>query len=112
MVAGTESARPSTPPGDVLAMVGGVVFLFVLMMLPMVGPSGARTPHHAVNFTVFLLVLFGATAFAFGALALKISARRVDRSRFPFATAALCASCAFLLIALLGGLLRGSPLPS
>jgi ABC-type Fe3+-siderophore transport system permease subunit len=109
---GAEAARPGMTSPDLLGVTGGVVFLFVLMMLPMVGPAGARTAHYPVNFSVFLLVLLASASFAFGALALKLRARRVDGGRFPALTAALCAACAGLLLALLTGALRGPPFPA
>jgi len=91
--------------GSVLTVMSGLSFFFNLMLLPLVGPAGARAPDADKNQLAFLGLL-GLT-FLLAALAtwLKMMRRREDQSPFPIWSLGLCAVCTILFILQLTGLL-------
>lgn len=97
-------ARPAV--GTALAILSGLSFLFLCMLLPLVGPSGAAAPHAAMNFYAFLGVLLLCFGLAVLAVYSKLKRRRIDASPLPFNSLALCLLCLVLLVALLSGLLK------
>ncbi|MBI9019994.1 MAG: hypothetical protein JEZ10_01895 [Verrucomicrobia bacterium] len=91
--------------GSVLVVMSGLSFFFTCMLLPLVGPAGARAPDADKNQLAFLGVL-GLT-FLLAALAtwLKLMRRREDHSPFPVWSLGLCAVCTLLFVLQLTGLL-------
>lgn len=101
--------------GSVLTVLSALSFLFLCMILPLVGPAAMRgsgspgadtAPHVGANITAFLSVLL--LTFILGALGVysKLQRRKIDGSPLPFWSVALCGICVFLLIAFLTGLLQ------
>ena len=101
--------------GNVLSVLFGLLFLFLCMILPLVGKSathGSGSPgagpmdtlwknHLFFSLTLLLTLLSGA-----GALYSKILRRREDGSPYPKATAGLLAVCVLLLLCYVTGLLK------
>jgi len=100
--------------GNVLTILSGLSFLFLCMILPIVGPAAVHgsgspgafaAPHLKMNYLAFSGVL--ALSIALGVLALisKIERRKVDGSPLPIFTIALLVILAALTIAFAAGLL-------
>lgn len=101
--------------GNVLSVLFGLLFLFLCMILPLVGKSaahGSGSPgagpmdtlwknHLFFSISLLLTLLSGA-----GALYSKILRRREDGSPYPKATAGLLAVCVLLLLCYVTGLLK------
>jgi hypothetical protein len=101
--------------GNVLSVLFGLLFLFLCMILPLVGKSavhGSGSPgagpmntlwknHLFFSLTLLLTLLVGS-----GAMASKLLRRRSDGSPFPKATAGLLAVCVLLLFCYITGLLK------
>lgn len=89
--------------GTTLAVVSGLSFFFLCMILPLVGPAGSRVDHAGQNQAVFLLVL--AVTFILSALAAysKMGRRKVDASPRPWFSFGLCGICILTLVVLLAG---------
>jgi predicted transporter len=97
-------AHPVT--GSTLTVLSGLSFLLVCMLLPMVGPAGAATPHAARNHQVFSTILLLALVLSGFAIASKIARRRRDQSPPPWLSMTLSVVLALLFVALHAGLLR------
>lgn len=106
-------ARPNV--GNLFSIAAGLSFLFLCMILPLVGPAAMRgsgspgagpVPHARANFLAFLGVLLLSLALSGLAVYSKIERRKVDGSPLPFYSIGLCIVLVFLLIALLTGLLE------
>lgn len=91
--------------GSVLTAMSGLSFFFSCMLLPLVGPAGARAPYADKNQLAFLGAV-GVT-FLLAALAtwLKLIRRREDQSPLPVWSLGLCVVCTLLLVLQLTGLL-------
>ena len=101
--------------GNVLSILFGLLFLFLCMILPLVGKSaahGSGSPgagpmdtlwknHLFFSLTLLLTLWAGA-----GAMTSKLIRRRADGSPFPKATAGLLAVCVLLLLCYVTGLLK------
>ena len=101
--------------GNVLSVLFGLLFLFLCMILPLVGKSaahGSGSPgagpmdtlwknHLFFSISLLLTLLSGA-----GALYSKLLRRREDGSPYPKATAGLLAVCVLLLLCYVTGLLK------
>lgn len=105
-------AHPVT--GTILTVASGLSFLFLTMILSIVGPAamsgsgspGAyRAPWANNNILSFLGVL--ALSLTLGVLAVlsKLERRKIDGSPLPYFSFGLCAICVFLLVAFLTGIL-------
>lgn len=101
--------------GDRLLVAAGIAFLFLCMMLPLVGPAAARgsgspgattAPYYGANFATFLVMNLLTLGLAAAALMSKLATRRAQGGRFPLASAGLVAACAFTLSALFAGLFK------
>ncbi len=99
-------ARPVV--GSVLTAVSAVAFLFLFMILPLVGSAGqaAAIPYAGKNFAFFLFVLLVCMALAGMAVASKLARRRLDGSPLPYASLGLLGMGAVLLLLLVSGALR------
>ncbi len=93
--------RPRT--GTILAVASGLMFFFLCMILPLVGPAGSRVEHAGQNQAVFLLVLFSTFALAAAATYSKLGRRKVDGGSLPWFSFGLCAVCMITLFVLLVG---------
>ena len=93
--------KPKT--GTTLAVMSGLSFFFLCMILPLVGPAGSRVDHAAQNQSAFLLVL--AITFSLAALATysKLGRRKLDGAPRPWFSIGLCGVCVLTLIVLLLG---------
>ena len=101
--------------GNILSVVFGLLFLFLCMILPLVGKSaahGSGSPgagpmdtlwknHLFFSVTLLLTLLAGA-----GAMASKLLRRRHDGSAYPKCTAGLLTVCVLLLLCYAAGLLK------
>ncbi len=97
-------ARPEV--GTVLTVLSGLCFLFVCMILPLVGKAGSVVVHSGKNTLAFALVLLATLVFAVLATWSKLKRRRLDHSPVPHFSIILMALSGFLLLALVTGLLR------
>lgn len=119
-----EPSHPSSPAlrllasprlGNFLSVLFGLLFLFLCMIVPLVGKSathGSGSPgaapmdtlwknHLFFSMTLLLTLLSGA-----GALASKLLRRRDDGSPYPKATAGLLSVCVLLLLCYVSGCLK------
>jgi len=87
--------------GTALAVLSGLSFFFLCMILSFVGPAGSKVPHADQNKVAFLSVLL--LTFVLAALSgwSKLGRRRVDGSPFPYFSFGLCGVCLFTLVILL-----------
>lgn len=91
--------------GTALTILSGLSFLFVCMILPLVGRSGSAAPHADKNYRAFLGVLLLSLALGILAAISKIERRKIDGSPLPYLSLGLSGVCLVLLMALLTGLL-------
>lgn len=105
-------ARPAV--GTALTICSGLSFLFLGMLLPLVGPAAmhgsgspgaTRAPWATRNYLTFLGVLLVSLTLAILATWSKLERRRIDRSPLPYFSMGMIGICLVLLIALLTGLL-------
>lgn len=101
---GAAARRPGVM-GNALAMGGGVSFLFLCMILPLVGPSGVATAHAEKNALAFGGVLAAATVLSALALGVKLRERRSAGGRFPWYSGGMVVFAALTWLAFLAGLL-------
>lgn len=92
--------------GTALTIAGGLSFLFLCMILPLVGKAGVQTVHARQNFYAFFAVLLVSLLLSSAATAAKLMRRRIDHSPPPWMSITLTAFCVLLLISLLTGLLH------
>lgn len=100
----TWFSRPGT--GSALAILSGLSFLFLCMVLPLVGPAGASAPHADQNFRAFLIVLLVSLALSLAATFSKLSRGKIDGSPAPRWSMGLSGLLVLLLLCLFTGLLR------
>lgn len=100
--------------GNALTALAGVVFLFLCMIFPLVGPAAVHgsgspgagpAPHLKWNYLAFSAVLALALILAIGAVLSKIERRKMDGSPLPFYSIALVMVLLAILIAFALGLL-------
>lgn len=104
-------SQPTVSPlfagaGTALTIAGGLSFLFLCMILPLVGKAGVQTVHARQNFYAFLGVLLLSLTLSGAATVAKLARRRVDQSPLPWTSITLTGLCVLLLVALLTGLLH------
>ena len=101
--------------GNLLSIAAGLSFLFLCMILPLVGPAAMRgsgspgaaaVPHARANILAFTAVLLLSLALSVVATISKLERRKADQSPIPLYSIGLCAVLVFLLIALVAGLLQ------
>lgn len=92
--------------GNILAILSGLSFLFLCMILPLVGRAGQAEglPYATKNFVTFLLFLLVTLALSGAATYSKIQRRKLDQSPFPRWSAMLTGGLVLVLIFLLSGL--------
>jgi len=95
-------ARPEV--GSCLTVLAAVCFLVQLMILPLVGPCGARAPHRVCNYAAFTAWLLLTAAVAATATFSKLERRKIDGSPLPWFSLGLCAGCLFIFVCLVTGL--------
>lgn len=96
--------RPAVGTG--LTIVGGLCFLLVCMILPLVGKAGVQTPHYFQNYIAFVLVLLLTIGTSGLAVYAKLERRKIDGSPKPLFSMIIAGSASFLFIALILGLLK------
>lgn len=107
-----DASRDSTPffarplVGTALTTASWVSFLFVCMILPLVGKAAVATIHPQKNFIAFLIALLASLALAVLATISKLERRKIDHSPLPRFSFLMVGLCVLLLVALLAGLLR------
>lgn len=92
--------------GTALSIAGGLSFLFLCMILPLVGKAGVQTVHAKQNFYAFLAVLMVSLLLSGAATAAKLMRRKIDHSPLPWMSISLSALCVLLLVSLFAGLLH------
>lgn len=92
--------------GTTLTILAGISFQVTCILLPLVGPSGAVTPHAQKNFITFLAVLMVTLLLSLAATTSKLARREIDESPFPILSTTLSALSVLLLLALFMGLLK------
>ena len=92
--------------GTVLTVLSGLAFLFVCMILPLVGKAGVATVHAHENNLAFSAVLVLTLVLAILASISKLQRRRVDQSPLPYFSIVLASLAGLLLAAHVLGLLR------
>lgn len=112
-----QNLTPSTPQqiagtswfanaGTALTIAAGLSFLFVCMILPLVGKAGVQTVHAKQNHYAFLAALLVSLFLSIAATWAKMARRRVDQSPLPVLSLTLTGLCLLLLISLFAGLLK------
>jgi len=96
--------KPET--ANILAILSGLSFLLLGMLLPLVGKAGAQTEHYTKNYITFLFILILAATFSGLNLKSRIERRKLDGSPFPRLSLGLCILCGVLFISLFAGLLK------
>lgn len=109
----SKAAAPDAVPlfdrpgvGSLFTILSGLAFLFLCMILPLVGKAGAVTVHARANFVAFLVALLACIALAALATVSKLQRRRIDGSPLPVFSIVLLGLSTLLLLALVTGLLR------
>ena len=87
--------------GTALAVISGLLFFVLCMILPLVGPAGSRVEHAEKNQAAFIMVLLVTFAFAVLSAYSKLGRRKVDGSPLPIFSLGLCAVCVLTLFVLL-----------
>ena len=87
--------------GNALAVMAGLAFFFLCMILPLVGPAGSKVPHAGQNKVAFLAVLLLTLTLAVLSSWSKIGRRKVDGSPMPLFSLGLCVVCVLTLVVLL-----------
>lgn len=96
--------RPEVGTG--LTIASGLSFLFLCMILPLVGKAGVQTSHYWKNFLGFLVVLLITGGLAGLAVHSKLKRRDMDGSPLPYFSLIILGLSVMLLLALLLGLLK------
>ncbi len=91
--------RPAA--GTVLAVLAGLSFFLLSMILPLVGPAGSRVEHRGANLAAFLFVLFLTFALSGAASWSKLECRKGHGGALPWFSLGLSALCVLTLIVLL-----------
>ncbi|HEY5653577.1 MAG TPA: hypothetical protein VIR63_04330 [Pontiella sp.] len=91
--------KPAT--GTVLAVLSGLSFFLLSMILPLVGPAGSRMPHAGKNKAAFLLVLLLTFLLAGVSAYSKMGYRRLHGGALPLFSFGLCGICLLALVVLL-----------
>lgn len=91
--------------GEALAIGGLVGFLFICMILPLVGKAGTRVEWTVPNSRAFASAVLGTLLLAALASASKWKQMKAGRGGIPKACLALAGVCVFILLALAGGFL-------
>jgi len=91
--------------GNILAVLAGLAFMLVCMLLPLVGAAGSAVPYDRSNFRAFLAALLVALLLSASAAASKWVLHRQVGGPRPYASLLLTGLCGVLLLALLTGLL-------
>lgn len=100
--------------GTVFTIASGVSFLFLCMILPLVGPAATYgsgspgagpAPHLAQNRIAFAGLLLLCLALAVLAVFSKLERRKVDNSPLPLYSMGLVGLCVLLLVAFVTGAL-------
>jgi len=108
----TAAAMPETPffdrplVGTVFTILSGLAFLFICMILPLVGKAGMTTVHAKLNTIAFAAALVACLVLAALATLSKMQRRRIDNSPPPVFSLVLLGLSGLLLVALVTGLLR------
>lgn len=89
--------------GDALSVLGGISFLFVCMILPLVGPAGVATAHRRANELAFIAALVAVTVLAGSAVTWKLMRRPRENGSFPWFSSGLLAACLVLWVVYLAG---------
>lgn len=105
-------ARPAV--GTLFTALSGISFLFLCMVLPIVGPAAARgsgspgatqAEHYAKNVLAFRGVLLAALILAALAVVSKLERRKVDASPMPYSSIGLCVLLVLIFLAQVTGML-------
>ena len=92
--------------GTLLTVLSGLAFLFVCMVLPLVGKAGVATVHVRQNTVAFTAALLVTLVLAIAASWSKWERSRLDQSPRPYFSLILAGLSALLLVALVLGLLK------
>lgn len=100
--------------GSFFTIASGVSFLFLCMILPLVGPAATHgsgspgagpAPHLTQNRIAFSAVLLVSLALAVLAVFSKLQRRKIDNSPLPIYSFGLVGLCVLLLVAFVTGAL-------
>ncbi len=97
-------ARPMV--GQVLTILSGISFLFLTMLLPLVGPCGSRVEYWKQNLAAFSGVLALTLVLSGTAIVSKLERRKIDGSPLPRFSIVICGASVLILVALAAGLLK------
>jgi hypothetical protein len=89
--------------GEAFAIAGFVGFLFVCMILPLVGKAGDQVAWTQKNFMAFALAVLATLGLTILSAGSKWEQMKAGRGAFPKLSLALTAVCIGLLVALFGG---------
>lgn len=89
--------------GTVLAVLSGLSFFFLCMILPLVGPAGSVVDHATKNKLAFGTVLLITLAFAGLSSYSKLERRKEDQSPLPFFSLGLTLLCILTFVVFVFG---------
>lgn len=92
--------------GSTFTVLSGLSFLFLCMILPIVGKAGYVTMHARQNHIAFAGAVVLALVLAVLATVSKLERRKIDNSPLPLFSTVLAAISGMLLVALLLGVLH------
>lgn len=92
--------------GNALSVLAGLLFMFVCMLLPLVGPAGVVMEFSDKNFTVFLTVLMLAALVSGAASAVNLLRRKREGGTLPYFPIGLFCISILTMLALGLGLLK------
>ena len=87
--------------GTTLTVLSGLSFLFVCMIVPLVGKAAYLTDRYAQNRFWFTIALLVALALSVLATVSKLARRKIDQSPLPLFSIVLTAACVLFIGALL-----------
>jgi hypothetical protein len=93
--------KPAT--GTALMVASGLSFFFLCMILPIVGPSGAKQEHYGANLAAFIGVLLLTFLLSSGAAYSKWQRRKLDGSPLPYVSFGMSGLCILILLVLVVG---------
>lgn len=89
-----------------LSVVAGLLFLFLCMLLPLVGRAGAAAPYSSANHRTFLVVALITLVFSLLASLFKIRQRKLSGAPLPVFTLGLTLVTVATILALWTGVLQ------
>lgn len=93
--------------GKIFSVASGLGFFAVVMLLPLVGPAGAKTEQAAINANTFMTVLLLTIVFSMACIRVTVRAREEGAPmKTPWVSWSISVICTLILLAKVTGLLK------